>query len=142
MLVKDPAKRIDWVDIFEYKIMDNGDVIEPRHLSINPQLKSSKNINPPTQLFNPSLSMGGNSQNIFRATAGQITTIRQDTSFGDSSSYRMPATKVDAIKGTPSLRRKSPSHNEPVKYGQSGDGSVKQSFSSVSPLRERKSIYG
>lgn len=54
----------------------------------------------------------------------------------------MPATKIDAVKGTPSLRRKSPSHNEPVKYGQSGEGSVKQSFSSVSPLRERKSIYG
>lgn len=110
MLVKDPAKRIDWADLFEYKILETGEVIEPKYLSINSQLKSSKNINPPTQLFNPSLSMGGNTQNIFRTTANQIPTIRQDTSFGDTSSYRMPATKLEPVRGTPSLRRKSP-HN-------------------------------
>ena len=29
MLVKDASKRIDWVDLFEYKITESGDLIEP-----------------------------------------------------------------------------------------------------------------
>ena len=27
MLVKDPSKRIDWVDLFEFKITENGELV-------------------------------------------------------------------------------------------------------------------
>lgn len=87
MLVKDPAKRIDWADLFEYKITENGELIEPRHLSNPVQIKSIKNFGAPTQLFNPSQSMGSVTVTVSGPTNSRIPSqsipisIKQDSSF-------------------------------------------------------------
>jgi hypothetical protein len=148
MLVKDPAKRIDWVDLFEYKILENGELLEPKHLSISPQTKSIRAISStPTQLFNPTLSLGANMTPSSLRPQQPVVSIKQDTSFNNESHYKNTVgsyPKMDA-KNPPAIRRKSPLHNDlsqpdrryvPSYSGTTADtNSNKLSCSSVSPLK-------
>lgn len=108
MLVKDPARRIDWADLFEYEISETGEITEPKHVSNNPsQIRSIRNL-VPTQQFNPSQSMGGAGSSItpisIRQPPSNSMTIKQDSSFNDASSYRA---NYNDHRNNPPIKRNS-----------------------------------
>lgn len=151
MLVKDPAKRIDWADLFEYRILETGEVVEPKHLSASQQVRSIRTIGSPPQLFNPSLSMGANmAPSLMRPQQAPVISIKQDTSFNETSSKTTYSRNdYKQAPNTATVRRKSPHlNNEPDRRYAPGystnieTNSNKLSCSSVSPLRDRKTMYG